>query len=613
MVFTLVCIGWCVAAQALPTAQAEDSLEQLGRSTQWVRQLYLETNDGRPSRPRITDRGFYLSDGPLIDPVAELRATYRAFFESSASMGDAHPICEYPSRYLFLTSALNRPRDVDVLADCPAFRNWSQWEGDPRVVVVMVDGYYGNPASSFGHLIVRLGSQDTNKRLLDTSINYGARIPEGEGPLTYIAKGLTGGYQASFTREDFYRQDLVYTRTEHRDMWNYELNLNPEQKRQFVAHLWELLGHPTTYYFVKNNCAFAVAETLEFVLDRDIVDQDTGWYPPVALFQTLEDLHRQPDNEIIASREFVPSQKRKLDAIIASLSDDEADRVQSFIDDPDQDLERRLADRSPEEAAVILEALIEYYDYLIEGYPERGTQLYDQRRRLLVARLGYPPGRALTVEPVPPGTPTGQTAKTRRLEIAAGSQGEQGAALLGFTPFQTAPTDLGNPDLSELTLLGTRVSVADRVSLDDLTLIRVSQRSDVRQAIPGQWPISWTLDVGADCLTHCGVSEGVRLRAGIGHSLSLDSSLVSVLVYGHQAGRRFSLDAVLEAGWAERSGWSLVTEVGYRQAIGPVGGSTGLASLVGRYSVSTSNSMVTSIHFEDSQFEGRIGWVWHLR
>ena len=53
----------------------------------------------------------------------------------------------------------------------------------------------------------------------------------------YIVKGLSGFYEAGFSDKYFYNQDLTYTDTEFRDMWEYKLNLTPYQQKAWMCFL----------------------------------------------------------------------------------------------------------------------------------------------------------------------------------------------------------------------------------------------------------------------------------------------------------------------------------------------------------------------------------------
>ena len=78
------------------------------------------------------------------------------------------------------------------------------------VSVVFATGFLGNPASYYGHTLLKFNFRTGEKHtsLLDVSVNYGA-ILEGkhDGQVTYIVKSLAGGYSAGFSHIHFYYHD----------------------------------------------------------------------------------------------------------------------------------------------------------------------------------------------------------------------------------------------------------------------------------------------------------------------------------------------------------------------------------------------------------------------
>ena len=583
----------------------------------WQAQLYLKsTGDEDRLEKRIHDDNFYFTKLPSINLVEELQATYSAMSSNPEGVDDQHPICQFPSRFLFLQENLALGKQIDILKDCPSFGKWAKFEQNTRLQVVKVDGYYGNPASSFGHLIIRLRNKESNTSLFDTSINYGASVPPGESTPVYIYKGLTGGYQASLANDDFYKQDLVYTQTEFRDMWNYELVLTRQQRLQFVAHIWEMLGRSSTYYFLKNNCAFAVAEMLEFILGVNLVDDATFWYPPVRLFHDLDALDKASGNQLILYREYVPSQKKMLARIFALLEADEKDLALEYISADEPSSEGYLKELINSNQTRIIETLIEYYDYATEGYSDLDSEFYQRRKSLLIARLALPMGKEISIAPIiPSGRPPGMTARTSRLEIGALVTKTDGSALIGFTPYAMAPLDRGNADLSELTMIKTQLAVSKSISFRDFTLLRVSQRSNVNNSIPNDFPVSWTLDLGANCFFNCEMDQGARALVGMGQTIVLGNVYASALLNLSLDGRVLGAGGELEFAVPERYGYSAILSA-KRSLLRSDG--TYPNSLGGqvRYSFSPKYSMrlsVDSIFEEDeTNINAGVSLTWHF-
>lgn len=603
---------------ALLFAQSDSDVlaYQVSQSDQWKKQLYLSDRPkGGPYRPRIQSDDFYFSGTESIDPFQELLQTRQAVFSNLDQLNNDHPACRFPGRFLFLNAALALDYDTSLLAECSNFQNWARFDRYDSLSVVMVEGYYGNPASSFGHLVLRHGRSDGAQQLLDTSINFGARVPQGEGPIKYILNGLAGGYLASFTAESYYRQDLVYTQVEHRDMWHYELDLDDTQRVFFLAHLWELLDSPSTYYFLKNNCAFAVAEILEIVFERNLVNQNTLFYPPVTLFHELEEIHQQGDLSVIRSKHFVPSQQSVLKSLYATLSAQQRQVFGRYIGREQQPVQPLLADLEEAEAAEIIESLISFYSYLISGYPELGTELYERRRQLIVARLEYPSGRFLQAAEIEPTTEPGKTARVSRLSMGVSLVDNQPGLVLGWVPYSQSATDLGNDDSSELTVLALDGRLQEDALDAKFTLIRVAQRSDLRDRLPGDWPLSWTIDLGWQTAQTGRYRAGGQADIEVGQSVRVGSMLLSALGAFRQSGWESGLGARAELALTtgQRFTW-----IGYVDYTFWTSGESVQLGLDSRYSFSPRWSLEAELSSFDrggaeAELDARLALAWHFR
>lgn len=62
-------------------------------------------------------------------------------------------------------------------------------------------------------------------------------------------KGISGGYDAKYSSNHYYRYNINYAEVEMRDLWQYTLNLTSDEKTILIAHAWELLFTEYRYYF----------------------------------------------------------------------------------------------------------------------------------------------------------------------------------------------------------------------------------------------------------------------------------------------------------------------------------------------------------------------------
>ena len=190
--------------------------------------------DGKSSDVITTN--FFLSPHGRLDPQAELSATIKAYFLPWGEDANQHARCRFPARYFWLAKQITLPDYRLHEPRCQRLAQWALFDRVQSISVLQVSGYFGNPASMFGHALIKFNtnSPDDKEGFFDLSLNFGALVPENEATLVYVVRGLFGGYKAGFSDKYFYTQDLVYSRTEFRDIWEYE-------------HLFQTMLEPCLY------------------------------------------------------------------------------------------------------------------------------------------------------------------------------------------------------------------------------------------------------------------------------------------------------------------------------------------------------------------------------
>jgi hypothetical protein len=128
----LLAIAPCSAALVPDTTALQ--LAALGQSPNWTQQLYLQDAASTAAAPRINDPEFYFSTGPRIDPIEEIRTNYQAIFSNLDAVDNGHPLCQFPSRFLYLNKALALNVDQTVLDRCAAFNEWARLDRYDRLI-----------------------------------------------------------------------------------------------------------------------------------------------------------------------------------------------------------------------------------------------------------------------------------------------------------------------------------------------------------------------------------------------------------------------------------------------------------------------------------------------
>lgn len=275
-----------------------------------------------------------------------------------------------------------------------------------------------NPASMFGHSLLRIdmGAPGERKDLLAYAINFAAETGR-DGGVTFAWKGILGYYQGFFSIQPYYEMVKVYGDWESRDIWEYELNLSPEETERVLMHLWELRGVDFFYYFFDENCSYQLLSLLEVarpglrLLDRIA----RPWVIPVDTVRAVV-----AEEGLVATVHFRPSaatalrhEERHLSPSLQRLARLTADGRQ----DPASTELQSLSDT--ERAAVLTVA----YDYLRHAYLAKRVPADEsgrRARRLLIARSAVP----VTGPQAPPiGTPSvrpDQGHRTARAAVGAG-------------------------------------------------------------------------------------------------------------------------------------------------------------------------------------------------
>lgn len=387
----LMALSACLCLQTGATQAADPALFN---HPQWRSLLHFDQN-GMFSQPRsaVLDDAFFLSEDGPFNPEAELAATIAALREHPQE-DELHASCLFPARAIWLSQMTGEHWPEAV---CPDWEVWQAQHSSSKVGLMFASGYLGNPASFFGHLMLHLEQKDEDisgvpmSRLLDTSLNFGAEVPDGEGLVTYMAKGILGGYEARYSHASFYHNNTVYSEREMRDLWHYRLNLPPMKRELLIAHLFEVAGQDFDYLFLTQNCASRIARTLELVVEEDLTPGHVPWVAPETLIRAMSgaSIDGQP---LLKDTEHVPSRRLQTEWRYQSLTLEEQQVLQSIWPTMEQlNLDAAAFGQLPQTSQVtVLDTLLSHIAFLKETGDE--PDLIEFERRLLQARLALPAG-----------------------------------------------------------------------------------------------------------------------------------------------------------------------------------------------------------------------------
>jgi len=508
----LVSLLWGSAA-AEPRA-----VERLAGDPTWTKLIqYKDDGFFRGDRSAIITKDFFLAETGNKAPLAELLATLEAMQGPLGENPDEHVLCRFPARAIWLDEQLSLGVP-DPFSVCPDLAAWSKQGTMDGVSVLFVAGYFSNPGSAFGHILMRLHAGDDAvdaEDVLDTAINYGAADSEDDPLVPYIYRGLTGHYRSTYSTLDFYHHSERFREQQLRDLWQYRLDLSPRQVRLFTAHVWELLRAHNRYYFLRQNCAYRIAAALELVVDRELTPSNKVWMAPADVFEALtrEEPGKRPvvkEVKRLASREtqftdgyrrLAPKQKRVIDKLMA---------------DADLPVQPLLTGLSPDEQAQTLDVVLDYFAFADDVDPA-------QKSQALAARFVLPPSQEEDgAKPLPPHA--GQAPSM--WQVQALSNDELGAGVeLRVRPayFDFLSTTEGTAPFSELSMADLRlVARDDALHLRQLEIVRVTALKLQTDGAPNRDGRAYRFRTGAET-RHLGCDDCLVgfVEAGLGEAVSL--------------------------------------------------------------------------------------------
>jgi hypothetical protein len=503
-------------AVSLPVdALVINKLNDASQTREWLKLLHFPSG---AERSEIENKSFFLTADGHLNPLKELQATINAL---SAPITDDNPNihaqCLFPARFLFVKKH-NLQRALPKLI-CDNYLQWLGGSPAESVSIIYADGYLGNPASFYGHILFKVnsGKNEFTSELLNNSLNFGAEVPDNENPVVYILKGLSGGYQAKYTSNHFYRYNINYSEVELRDMWQYELNLSPTKKDLLIAHAWELLSSGYTYYFTNRNCAYHIAKMLELVTEKDLISPIEPFVLPITVFNRLSKASGDTGS-LIKTIKRTESRQNRFRRKHAQLNLNQQKIVEKLIS---KDEYTSRYDRLNEyEKKQLTDVMIDYYEFRLRQ-DDSQTELKRRKHRVLLERLKLSSGENPQWETTAPTMPhTGQNPSLIRASMQHNSMtGNSSSIQTRPAYFDFLSTDAGHLPFSQLSMadLSLRFTI-DEIKLEKFDLLNIETLNISATDLPGDAGLAWKFRAGneRDDLTDSIVTNEYFMESAIG-------------------------------------------------------------------------------------------------
>jgi len=435
----------------------------------------------------IDDENFFLSPEGKVNAQAELEATINALVNEQV-YDDNATACKFPARKQWLVQELGMKNLPQV--ECKEFDALLKRVDPQSASLVFPSAFIKSPASMFGHTFIRIDSSLKSK-MLSYAINYAADADtQTENGMLFAVKGLFGGYYGKYSLLPYYEKIKEYRDSEERDIWEYDLDLKPDEMRQMMRHIWEIHDTYSWYYFFTENCSYNMLWLIEAAREEIHLREYFTYQviPP-------ETIHAMVGEGIVTKRHYRPARRSKLLAYEKHLNDDEVEDVFALARDTIS-IPAYLQNSKPTQSKMYtLEAASEFIEY---DYLARDINLSTYRSRLhdiLAARSGLGKGKEIDISrPIDPM----QGHRALRVQAEAGIRNDEAIGFIGIRPanHDIKDSDVGFLSGTQIEFLNTVLSYSeDELNVEKATLLSLVSLSPRSKFFK---PFSWRLSTGWD-------------------------------------------------------------------------------------------------------------------
>jgi hypothetical protein len=402
----------------------------LDRHPLWLRLVHYARDAGGTMKSRADSDQFFLAREGKTDPAAELAATVAALLAPVGAVPDEHAACRFPARAEWLAETLRIDAAQKPTPRCEKFDRWLAEIAPRSVTLVFAANYFNNPSSMFGHTLIRIdrappsGTLAPASPLASYAVNFTAHAA-ADNPFVFTYKSFIGLYPGFFSLLPYHAKVREYSDFESRDLWEYELELDPAAVDRMVRHAWELDLVRFDYFFLDENCASQLLALIEVARPDLALLSESRWLViPSDTVRTLR------TNGLIRSARYRASRQTRIRHGLAQVGEPARDLAFRLATDFRDDPLPGIAALPAVEQAGTVDVAYEYLQYHYTTHAqarqpaaERGLALLRERNRISAASTA-PAGTGPAEPPAPPRPDLGHA--TASVGIAGGRSRNQG-------------------------------------------------------------------------------------------------------------------------------------------------------------------------------------------
>lgn len=461
--------------------------ENIAFSEEWQALLHYRPSWTGGVKSTIDSSTFFLAKDGKTNPETELKATIELFNNSDRQKEK----CLFPARwkYLYKKGLLQKP-----LGSCPEYEQFKKDLNPVGVTLIFTDAYMNNPASLFGHTLLRIDIPEGRTQLVAHGANYGAFVDEEqENGVLFAVLGLTGGYFGGWTVKPYYRVIQTYNNIENRDIWEYTLNLTDDEIDFFVDHLWEVGNTQTRYFFFTENCSYMIMELLDAVRPSLKLADD---FPIQTIpLDTLKAVSKRSD--FVKKTAYRPSRQKRIMNAYRQMNALQKKALTGLVFEK-KEAQKKLSALTLPQQADVTQTAYEYTQYLYES-GKIGLQEY-RTKSFPFLQMRQKINQKETVRP--PQTPQNPALShdSSRFSFSLGAENGKIFEEISIRPAYNSLTDRPDGLLkgAQINFLNTQIrydNQTEKLTLQRFSLLEIASVSQVNALFQ---PVSYQIEAFAE-------------------------------------------------------------------------------------------------------------------
>lgn len=453
---------------------------QLSQQRAWLNIMHF--HDGESE---IDDTAFFFSSNGKYDPHAELIASITALVNDKTDTEDS-VYCRYPSRSHWILEQIPEMRAALQLPQCTELQKELTQLNASEVTLILASAHLNSPASAFGHTFLRIDSP-AHTPLAAYAVNYAAQTRETNG-IIYAYQGLFGGYEGRYSIMTYSEKVKEYSDLEQRDIWEYTLNLSPEELQRLVYHIFEIRHFYADYFFASENCSYNLLWLLQVA--RPTVHLTTEFNTSVVPIDTVRAVKKAG---FIQKETYRPASRKRMVVLAEQVHHPDS---WTFIQSEEDYDERLLSNLSDADKINTLDLAVAQLKQ-VHSQQKISNAVYTKRLiKLLALRSQLGPDTQTKTE-TPPSPLTGHLSQRMTFGMEHQSQTKsENRMRLGVKAAYHDQYDyeLGYLPGAFINFFDTQFLVSDEtISLDRFSLIDIRSYA-IQNALTS--PISWQVQLG---------------------------------------------------------------------------------------------------------------------